>query len=73
MPGFDGSRYVLAAECLDCGTTGDLDGDGDVDGADLGLLLGDFGISGPSIADLNHDGRVDGADLGILLGAWTAP
>ena len=72
VPGFDGARYVLAAECLDCGIVGDLDGDGDVDGADLGLLLGEFGISGPSIADLNRDGRVNGADLGILLGAWSA-
>ena len=49
---------------------GDLDGDGDVDGADLGLLLGAWGASGPSPADLDGDGDVDGADLGLLLGAW---
>jgi hypothetical protein len=46
----------------------DLNGDGVVDGADLGLLLGAWGGSGP--ADLNGDGVVDGADLGLLLGAW---
>ncbi|MFG0275025.1 MAG: FG-GAP-like repeat-containing protein [Phycisphaerales bacterium] len=48
----------------------DLNGDGVVDGADLGLLLGAWGTPGPA-ADLNEDGTVDGADLGLLLGAWT--
>jgi len=48
----------------------DLNGDGDVDGADLGLLLGAWGGGGP--ADLNGDGTVDGADLGLLLGGWGA-
>jgi hypothetical protein len=49
---------------------GDLTGDGIVNGADSGLLLGAWGSAGPA-ADLNNDGNVDGADLGILLGAWT--
>lgn len=47
--------------------TADINGDGVVDGADLGLLLGDWG--GTS-ADLDGDGVVDGADLGVLLGSW---
>jgi len=46
----------------------DLNGDGTVDGADLGILLGQWGGAGS--ADLNGDGVVDGADLGILLAAW---
>lgn len=46
----------------------DLNGDGVVDGADLGLLLGAWGGSG--LGDINGDGVVDGADLGLLLGAW---
>lgn len=50
-------------------TPGDLNCDGVVDGADLGLLLGAWGSPGPG--DLNEDGIVDGADLGLLLGAWT--
>ncbi len=54
---------------LVCGTFGDLNGDGVVDGADLGLLLSAWG-SGGSDADLNEDGVVDGADLGLLLSAW---
>lgn len=48
---------------------GDLDGDGDVDGADLAVLLGAWGTSNPA-ADLDDDGVVAGADLAILLGAW---
>lgn len=46
----------------------DLNGDKKVDGADQGVLLGNWGNAG--IGDLNKDGKVDGADLGILLGAW---
>lgn len=47
----------------------DLDGNGDVGGGDLGLLLGAW-ASAECTVDLNQDGVVDGADLGILLGAW---
>ncbi len=47
---------------------GDLDGDGVVGGADLGILLQNWGTAGP--ADLDADGVVGGADLGILLQNW---
>lgn len=47
---------------------GDLNGDGSVDGIDLGLLLASWGGSGA--ADLDLDGAVDGVDLGALLAAW---
>jgi hypothetical protein len=43
----------------------DLNGDGTVDGADLGLLLAGWNTAGPG--DINGDGLVDGADLGLLL------
>ncbi|HMN96824.1 MAG TPA: hypothetical protein PKC43_07255 [Phycisphaerales bacterium] len=52
-----------------CSVFGDLNGDGLVNGADLGLLLGSFGSSSPT-ADLNCDGIVNGADLGLMLGVW---
>lgn len=48
---------------------GDIDGDGKVDAADLGLLLAFWGQPGPS--DLNGDGVTDGADLGLVLLNWT--
>lgn len=48
---------------------GDLDGDGDVDAADLAILLGAWGSS-DAAADLDGSGAVDAADLALLLGAW---
>lgn len=47
---------------------GDLNGDGAVNGADLGALLANWGTAGPG--DLNGDGNVDGVDLGTLLANW---
>ena len=47
----------------------DLTQDGKVDGADLGLLLAQFGSEGS--ADFDGNGVVDGGDLGALLAAWT--
>lgn len=47
----------------------DLDGNGSVDGGDLGLFLGVWGTS-PCAFDLDGDGSCNGADLGILLGSW---
>ena len=49
----------------------DLDDDGRVAGADLGLLLAGWGdVADDSSADLDGDGRVAGGDLGLLLAAW---
>ena len=53
-------------------TTGnpcDLDGDGNVGGSDLTILLGAWGSNDPA-ADLTGDGIVGGADLTVLLGCW---
>lgn len=50
---------------------GDLDADGDVDGADLGALLGAWGPCVGCPADLDGNGSTDGADLGILLAGWS--
>ena len=47
---------------------GDLNADGIVDGADLGILL--FGWGGSTQSDINGDGTTDGSDLAILLGNW---
>ena len=51
----------------DC--NGDFNVDRVVDGADLGIMLADWGLA-RSVADINRDGLVDGADLGVLLANW---
>ena len=61
---------LRASLTIDPRTPGDISGDGAIDGADLGRLLGAWGTDDP-LADMNGDGKVDGADLGLLLGAWT--
>ncbi|MBL9148730.1 MAG: DNRLRE domain-containing protein [Phycisphaerae bacterium] len=48
----------------------DLDCDGIVGSADLGILLGAWGTAGPG--DLDDDGVVGADDLSVLLGAWSA-
>jgi hypothetical protein len=53
------------------GPYGDLNYDGCVDQADLGLFLADWDCEGDScIGDIDHDGDTDQADLGLLLAYW---
>jgi hypothetical protein len=58
----------IAANQICC--TGDINDNGVVDGADLGLLLSSWSMGGLNRADLNSDLVVDAADLGLLLGSW---
>ena len=51
---------------------GDLNLNGVVNGQDLSILLGWWGISNPLYGDLNHDGTVNGIDMGIMLGRYGA-
>ena len=46
----------------------DLNGDGIVNGSDLGALLAAWGTAGPG--DFNGDGIVNGSDLGFMLSRW---
>jgi hypothetical protein len=48
----------------------DINGDGNVDAADLGQLLASWASPNPGDADVNGDGTVNGADMGQLLGRW---
>jgi len=64
---FQIERVICPAGC-----TADFNGDGQVDGDDLGTLLGQWGPCAVCAADFNGDGQVDGDDLGSLLGFWGA-
>ena len=65
---FGTSPFVLDLHPSAGSCVGDLNGDGSVTGADLGILLGDWGQA--TASDIDGNGVVDGADLGRLLGAW---
>ena len=52
------------------GPAADMNGDGLVNGADMGILLLYWGNPGTD-GDLNDDGTVSGPDLGIMLTQWT--
>ncbi len=68
-----GYYHGLRVLVCDLPCPGDLDGDGAVGGADIGVLLGEWGSSGKGASgDLTQDGEVNGADLAALLGAWGA-
>lgn len=58
---------IFALDILPPTTVGDLNGDGCVDAADLGILFAAWGTNG---GDINYDGTTDAADMGILLGRW---
>lgn len=62
-----GAYLELYPECA-----GDLDGNRIVDGADLTVFLGNWGLctEDPCLGDLNEDGIIDGADLTAILGSW---
>ena len=63
--GFHHSLAIVDDSCV-----GDLDRDGAVMGADLGVLLTQWGQVGAPRGDINADGVVDSIDLGFLIGQW---
>jgi hypothetical protein len=64
----DASEFVMTGG--DFELTGDLDGDGDTDQSDLGILLADWGCTENCPGDLDGDDDTDQSDLGILLADW---
>jgi len=67
---FSGS--VIALSIGPASRSPDLNGDGVVNGTDLGLMMSNFRayVGSNSAPDLNYDGSINGADLAILLGSW---
>lgn len=68
-------RDAGAAYVFDIGCIADIDGDGDVDQSDLGILLAAWDSSPGDDnwdyrADIDGDGHVGQSDLGILLANW---
>ena len=77
---------ILTGQLIDADTDGipdicqqptcrdaDLFRDLNVNGADLGILLSQWGPNSQfTVSDINKDGSVNGADLGLLLSFWGA-
>ncbi len=63
----DSNRNLIPDEC-ESATPGDLNGDGLVNGLDLALILGAWGLPA---GDITGDGATDGADLAVILGNWS--
>jgi hypothetical protein len=62
---------VICEDCNLSSCPADLNYDAIANGADLTILIADWGCTGPSCAgDINNDLRVDGADLTVLLSSW---
>lgn len=67
----DDQSFELADSCVpSIPCPADLNNDGVVGGADLVMLLGDWGACADCPSDLNGDGVANGADLTIMFGAW---
>ncbi|MCE9620335.1 MAG: formylglycine-generating enzyme family protein [Planctomycetes bacterium] len=57
--------FTLQARAQVCSS--DLDGSGEVDAGDVGLVLLDFGPCAGCATDMDGSGEVDGGDVGLLL------
>ncbi len=61
----------VADDCQTLGCPGDVDGNDQVDLADLAAVLASFGATGSGLSgDVDGDGDVDLQDLGIVLAAF---
>jgi len=63
-------NFFAAIEPETPGNPADLNGDGQVGPADLGLVLAWWG-AGSTGGDVNGDGDTNALDIGDLLAAWT--
>jgi hypothetical protein len=70
MVAWDAMCVELASRSCSSTPTADLNADGFVNGADLGILLASWGACANCDADLDGSGAVDAADLAVLLAAW---
>ncbi|MEY4183240.1 MAG: Leukotoxin [Planctomycetota bacterium] len=69
--GDDTPGAVNGCDATSSACAGDLNGNGSVENADLGILLVKWEFPDP-LADLDGSGLVDGPDLGIMLSRWGA-
>lgn len=67
VPGESSAAMALS---LSTRLAADIDGDGDIDGDDLGQLLAEWGACPGCPSDLDGDDTVGGGDIGWFLASW---
>jgi hypothetical protein len=69
---WQGANTTCDTDTCEVACVGDFNGDGDIGGGDLTILLAAWGTADANV-DLNGDGIISGGDLTILLAAWGIP
>ena len=65
--------FLASGKWTVCDCLADVTGDGQVNAADLGIVLAAWGAaSSTGQGDVNHDGQINAADLSRLLDDWGA-
>jgi len=47
--------------------SGDVDGSGEIDAADIDLVISQFGSTDPTVCDVDGSGEVDAADIDLVI------
>jgi hypothetical protein len=67
----DGNANGVPDHCEITCADADLYANGEINGADLGILLSEWGVAVPgSRSDIDGDGLVNGVDLAYVLAFW---
>ncbi|MDA0660638.1 MAG: PEP-CTERM sorting domain-containing protein [Planctomycetota bacterium] len=65
------NNYTLTSKAT-AGNPADVNGDGGVDGADLGILFNNWGpATANTPGNFDGSGEVDGADIAFVYNNWT--
>jgi hypothetical protein len=65
--------FLASGKWTVCDCLADVTGDGQVNAADLGIVLAAWGAaSSTGQGDVNHDGQINAADLAATLDNWGA-
>ena len=67
LPDVNQNNIPDECECL-----ADVFVDGQVNGADLGIVLSQWGEGAGAAGDINRDGAINAADLAVVLSSWGA-
>ena len=62
--GHDGNDIPINVTLI----SGDVDGSGEIDAADIDMVISQFGLTDPTVCDVDGSGEVDAADIDLVIG-----